>query len=30
MKLIDFTTVRYKPNDDISFFTTGTPGFRSP
>lgn len=30
IKVIDFTTVRYKPNDDISYFPTGTPGFRGP
>jgi calcium/calmodulin-dependent protein kinase kinase 2 len=27
---VDFTTVRYKGNDDISYFPTGTPGFRGP
>ena len=30
VKLVDFTTVRYQPNDDISYFSTGTPGFRAP
>jgi calcium/calmodulin-dependent protein kinase kinase 2 len=28
--VIDFTTVRYKKDDDISYFPTGTPGFRAP
>ena len=30
IKVVDFTTVRYRPNDDISYFSTGTPGFRAP
>ena len=30
VKIIDFTTVRFRPNDDISHFSTGTPGFRAP
>jgi [calcium/calmodulin-dependent protein kinase] kinase len=29
IKIADFTTVRYS-EDDISYFTCGTPGFRSP
>jgi len=29
IKLTDFTTVRYS-SDDISFFPSGTPGFRGP
>ena len=28
--IVDFSTVRYKGNDDISYFPTGTPGFRGP
>lgn len=28
--VVDFTTVRYKGLDDISYFPTGTPGFRGP
>ena len=28
--IVDFTTVRFKGNDDISYFPTGTPGFRGP
>lgn len=30
VKVIDFTTVRYRGSDDISYFPTGTPGFRGP
>lgn len=30
IKIVDFTTVRYRKNDDISYFPTGTPGFRGP
>ena len=29
IKLTDFTTIRYN-KDDISFFPSGTPGFRGP
>lgn len=29
IKIADFTTVRYS-KDDISYFTSGTPGFRGP
>ena len=29
IKIADFTTVRYS-HDDISFFVSGTPGFRGP
>ena len=28
--IVDFTTVRFRGNDDISYFPTGTPGFRGP
>ncbi len=28
--IVDFTTVRFKGKDDISYFPTGTPGFRGP
>ena len=28
--MIDFTTVRFKGEDDVSYFATGTPGFRGP
>lgn len=30
MKIVDFTTVRYHLTDDISYFPTGTAGFRGP